>query len=110
MTLRDTIHERAKQLRLSAYDIARAIYHLNHEQWIVSCDHMQDYLNGTKDMTGSKLDAVLSYLGIRLNRDANYRPACPRDTDGDGNCGQRYCPYCRHSKGEEHADNQDVSR
>lgn len=23
------------------------------------------------------------------------RPAsCPRDTDGDGNCGRRYCPYC----------------
>lgn len=68
MTLRDTIRERAKQLCLSAYDIARAIYHLNHEQWIVSCDHMQDYLNGTKDMTGSKLDAVLSYLGLRVQQ------------------------------------------
>ena len=21
-------------------------------------------------------------------------PQCPRDTDGDGNCGQRGCPHC----------------
>ena len=22
------------------------------------------------------------------------RIRCPKDTDGDGNCGQKYCPYC----------------
>lgn len=23
-----------------------------------------------------------------------YRPLCPYDTNGDGNCGRRNCPYC----------------
>jgi proteasome lid subunit RPN8/RPN11 len=22
------------------------------------------------------------------------KPPCPQDTDGDGNCGRRHCPYC----------------
>lgn len=32
--------------------------------------------------------------------------ACPRDTDGDGNCGRRFCPYC--GEGVDRGDRQQV--
>lgn len=44
------------------------------------------------DKLGSEMWALVS----EDVRRALYieHPGCPKDTDGDGNCGQRLCPYC----------------
>lgn len=44
-------------------------------------------------------DAMIQHMQEAAPREgvgllAGPRDRCPRDTDGDGNCGQRYCPAC----------------
>jgi uncharacterized protein YktB (UPF0637 family) len=62
--IREVVIERAESLGLTGYAIAVAAK-INGE-WIVSADHVKDYLERRKHMTDGKLDAVLRVLGLRV--------------------------------------------
>jgi uncharacterized protein YktB (UPF0637 family) len=63
--LRARVIDRARELDLTAYAIAVAAKH--GDEWVVSADHVKAYLDGAKDMTSAKLDAVLKVLGLRVS-------------------------------------------
>lgn len=67
MSIREAIKQQAQTYLLNGYDLARLIKRLNGGEWVVSCEHMQAYLDGEKDMTSSKIDAVLDALHIKLS-------------------------------------------
>ena len=86
MSLRMIIAMRAKQLGLSGYDIARAIKTINNDTWLISCDHMEQFLQGRKDMTSAKVDAVLAYLKLLIVAPADfieYRSTQPRGASNE---------------------------
>ena len=64
MTIRETIQAQASKLGLTAYAIAHAAK--VDGQFVVSINHVQEYLAGRKDMTSAKLDAVFLVLGLEV--------------------------------------------
>ena len=64
MTIRQAIVAQAKRLGLTAYAIAKQSKRGG--KWAVSPDHVLSYMNGEKDMTSKRLDAVMKVLGITL--------------------------------------------
>lgn len=49
------------------------------------------YVNA--ELLGIDLDAEIQKKQAKITA-RPWREACPRDTEGDGNCGQRGCPQC----------------
>lgn len=61
-TIRQTIQAQAAKLGMTAYAIAHAAK--VDGKFVVSVNHVQEYLAGKKDMTSQKVDAVLRVLGL----------------------------------------------
>lgn len=76
--IRAVVIARAEELSLTAHAIA--VQAKDNDQWVVWPDHVKHYLEGRKDMTSAKLDAVLRVLGLRVTvagRDGSAGEATP---------------------------------
>lgn len=63
-TIREAVQAQADKLGLSAYAIAHESK--QGDEFLVSVNHVQEYLSGRKDMTSTKLDAIFGVLGLEV--------------------------------------------
>lgn len=63
-SIREMVQARANELGLTAYALAHASKVGG--QFVVSVNHVAEYLAGRKDMTTAKLEALLPHLGLAL--------------------------------------------
>lgn len=66
MTIRKSIQAQASRLGLTAYAISQQCGVDKKGKRIVSIVHVQAYLNGEKDMTTERVDAILKVLGLEV--------------------------------------------
>lgn len=65
-TIRESIQAQANRLGLTAYAISQQCGEGKKGKRIVSIVHVQAYLNGEKDMTSERLDAIMKVLGLEV--------------------------------------------
>lgn len=70
-TIRESIQAQASRLGLTAYAISKQAGTRKEgrkEVPVVSIVHVQAYLNGEKDMTSERLDAIMRVLELEVKR------------------------------------------
>lgn len=65
-TIRKSIQAQATRLGLTAYAISQQCGVDKKGKRIVSIVHVQAYLNGDKDMTSERLDAIMKVLKLKI--------------------------------------------
>lgn len=67
-TIRESIQAQANRMGLTAYAISQQCGVDKKGKRIVSVVHVQAYLNGDKDMTSERIDAILNVLDLEVKR------------------------------------------
>jgi len=66
--IRQAIIKAVERQGHTCYSLAHAIKDLNNGEFAVSLNHINEYLEGRKDMTSEKVDWLLRVLGLVIAR------------------------------------------